>query len=71
MPLKVVKYKSGFRVCDEKGDCLSKKPLSLKRAKKQELAVRLQTLRKEGRIPQRGMGMSSSYAVLRDTKVKF
>ncbi len=53
MPLKVVKYKYGFRVCDTKGKCLSNKPLTKKKAKKQELAVRLSTLRKEGRIPKR------------------
>lgn len=56
MPLKIKKVKSGFKVCDDKGKCLSNKPLTLKRAKKQELAVRLQTLRKEGRIPARGKG---------------
>lgn len=56
MPLKIVKYKSGYRVCDDKGKCLSKKPLSKKKATAQELAVRLSTLRKEGRIPVRGSG---------------
>jgi hypothetical protein len=56
MPLKIVKFKTGFRVCDDKGQCLSKKPLSKKRAVAQELAVRLSTLRKEGRIPARGSG---------------
>ena len=53
MPLKIVKYKSGFRVCDDKGKCLSKKPLTKRRAMKQELAVRLSTLRKQGRIKPR------------------
>lgn len=53
MPLKIVKFKSGFRVCDDKGKCLSKKPLTKKKATKQELAVRLSTLRKEGKIPKR------------------
>lgn len=57
MPLQVKKVKSGFKVCDDKGQCLSKKPLSKKQATKQELAVRLSTLRKEGRIPpQKGKG---------------
>lgn len=53
MPLKIVKHKTGFRVCDLEGHCLSKKPLTKKRAMKQELAVRLSSLRKQGRIPPR------------------
>lgn len=53
MPLKIVKYKSGFRVCDDKDKCLSKKPLTKKMAMKQELAVRLSTLRKRGKIQNR------------------
>lgn len=56
MPLKVKKVKSGFKVCDDKGKCLSKKPMTKKRALKQELAVRLSTLRKEGKIPPRMTG---------------
>lgn len=50
MPLKIVKFKKGFRVCDLEGQCLSKKPLTKKRAIKQELAVRLTSLRKQGKI---------------------
>lgn len=57
MPLKVKKVKAGYKVCDDKGKCLSNKPLSKKQATKQELAVRLSTLRKEGKIPpQKGKG---------------
>lgn len=72
MPVKVKKVAHGFKVCDPKGRCLSKKPLSKKMAQKQELAVRLSTLRKEGKIPARmnGKGMSS-YAMLSNTKCKF
>jgi hypothetical protein len=52
MPLVIKKYKSGFRVCEEDNPkiCYSKKPLTEKKAKKQELAIRLSKLRKEGRI---------------------
>ena len=56
MPLRLVKFGSKYKVCDDKGKCLSKKPLSKKRATAQELAVRLSTLRKEGKIPARGSG---------------
>lgn len=57
MPVKVKKVAHGYKVCDPQGKCLSKKPLSKTMAQKQELAVRLSTLRKEGRIPpQKGMG---------------
>ena len=60
MPLKVKKVKAGYKVCDDKGKCLSNKPLSKKQATKQELAVRLSTLRKEGKIPpQKGKGKIS------------
>jgi hypothetical protein len=52
MPLVIKKFKSGFRVCDEK-TCYSKMPLTKKRATKQELAIRLSNLRKQGRIPPR------------------
>jgi hypothetical protein len=54
MPLVIKKFKSGFRVCDEK-TCFSNKPLTKKIAKKQELAIRLSNLRKQGRIPPRKM----------------
>jgi hypothetical protein len=56
MPVKVKKFGSKYKVCDPEGKCLSKKPLSLEKAKKQELAVRLSTLRKEGKIPARKNG---------------
>ena len=52
MPLVIKKVKSGFKVCDD-GTCYSKKPLTKKRATKQELAIRLSNLRKQGRIPPR------------------
>jgi len=54
MPLVIKKFKSGYRVCDEE-TCYSKKPLTKKRATKQELAIRLSNLRKQGRIPKRKM----------------
>jgi hypothetical protein len=54
--VKVKKFGSKYKVCDPEGKCLSKKPLSLEKAKKQELAVRLSTLRKEGKIPPRKNG---------------
>ncbi len=54
--VKVKKVDKGYKVCDPEGKCLSKKPLSLKKAQKQELAVRLSTLRKEGKIPARKKG---------------
>ncbi len=59
MPLKITKKGSKYRVCDSKGKCLSKKGLSKKQAQKQELAVRLSTLRSEGRIPPRMTGKGS------------
>lgn len=52
MPLVIKKFKYGFRLCDEK-TCYSNKPLTKKRASKQELAIRLSKLRKQGRIPPR------------------
>lgn len=52
MPLVIKKFKSGYRVCDDK-TCFSKKPLTKMKATKQELAIRLSNLRKAGRIPAR------------------
>jgi len=52
MPLVIKKFKSGFRVCDDK-TCFSKKPLTKTKATKQELAIRLSNLRKAGKIPER------------------
>jgi hypothetical protein len=52
MPLVIKKFKSGYRVCDDK-TCFSKKPLTKTKAKTQELAIRLSNLRKQGRIPPR------------------
>ena len=66
MPLKVKKFKSGFKVCDDKGKCLSKKTMTKKKAIKQELAVRLSTLRKEGRIPTRMSGKGSQVFYYQD-----
>jgi hypothetical protein len=55
MPLVIKKFKSGFRVCEQTDPktCYSKMPLTKKRASKQELAIRLSKLRKQGRIPPR------------------
>lgn len=57
MPLIIKKVKSGFKVCEQTDPktCYSKMPLTKKRATKQELAIRLSKLRKEGRIPKRKM----------------
>lgn len=42
----------GFKVCeiDAPSNCYSKKALTKKQAKKQELAIRLSELRKQGKI---------------------
>lgn len=56
MPYVVVKkVNKGYKVCSPRarGRCLSKKPLTKRMAQKQELAVRLTTLRKKGKIPPR------------------
>lgn len=57
MPLIIKKVKSGFKVCEQTDPktCYSKIPLTKKRATKQELAIRLSNLRKQGRIPKRKM----------------
>jgi len=47
--------KNTFKVCemDNPKTCYSKMPLTKKRATKQELAIRLSKLRRQGRIPPR------------------
>ncbi len=75
MPYVVVKkVNRGYKVCSPRprGRCLSKKPLTKEMAQKQELAVRLTTLRKEGKIPPRMEGKGhSSFAMLPKQKCKF
>ena len=55
MPYVVTKIKNGYKVCrmDDKRICLSKKPLTLTKAKKQQVAVVLSEMRKRGIIPKR------------------
>jgi hypothetical protein len=55
MPYVVTKIKNGYKVCrmDDKRICLSKRPLTLKTAKKQQVAVVLSEMRKRGIIPKR------------------
>jgi hypothetical protein len=50
MPYEIKKYKSGWRVYSPDGNALSKKPLSLKRAKAQRIAVNLSELRQKSRL---------------------
>jgi hypothetical protein len=50
MPVKIKKVPGGAYVMDTKGHKYSKKPLPVKTAKKQLIAINLSTLRKEGRI---------------------
>jgi len=49
MPYSVVKEKKGFKVCDNKGHCFSKKPLTKKMAEKQRIAIALSESRKTGK----------------------
>lgn len=53
MPYIIKKVNKGFKVCKKTNpdECYSNKPLPLKRAVKQEIAIRLSELRKKGRIP--------------------
>lgn len=46
MPYKIVKYKTGFRVCkaDKPSECYSNKPLTKTRAKSQRTAIILSEL---------------------------
>jgi hypothetical protein len=55
MPYIVTKVKNGYKVCrmDDKTNCLSKRPLTEKVAKKQQIAVVLSEMRKRGVIPKR------------------
>ena len=56
MPRFIKRLPSGsFKVCeqDKPTNCYSKKGLTKKQAKKQELAIRLSGLRKEGKIKPR------------------
>lgn len=56
MPRFIKKLPSGgFKVCevDNPTTCYSKKPLTKKVARKQELAIKLSELRKEGKIKPR------------------
>lgn len=50
MPVKIKKVKGGAFVVDVKGHKFSKKPLPIKTAKKQLIAINLATLRKEGKM---------------------
>jgi dissimilatory sulfite reductase (desulfoviridin) alpha/beta subunit len=43
MPYRLKKIKSGYKVCKPSGKCFSKKPLSLKKAKKQLTALHINT----------------------------
>lgn len=56
MPRFIKKLPSGgFKVCeiDDPSTCYSNKALTKKQAKKQELAIRLSELRKQGKIKSR------------------
>jgi hypothetical protein len=56
MPNYIRRLPSGqYKVCeqDKPSNCYSKKGLSLTKAKKQELAIRLSELRKQKKIPPR------------------
>lgn len=56
MPRFIRKLPSGgFKVCeiDKPSNCYSKKALTKKQAKKQELAIRLSELRKKGKLKPR------------------
>lgn len=53
MPYHTEKAEGGYYVVSESGTKLSKKPLSKERAKKQQIAATLSSLRSEGKIPPR------------------
>lgn len=54
MPYTIRRYKYGWRVYSESGTPLSNKPLTLTNAKRQKVAVTLETLRRQNKFEVRG-----------------
>ena len=50
MPIKIKKRGEGFKVCDS-SRCFSNQPLTHEMARKQQIAINLEKLKKEGRFP--------------------
>lgn len=49
MPYIIKKVKGGFKVCDNKGMCLSNKPLTKKVSQKQRIAAAISESKKSGK----------------------
>jgi len=50
MPYRLKEFDDKWKVCDDKR-CFSKKPLSKKKASRQQIALALSTSKKEGKPP--------------------